>query len=142
MAITDHDCLFKQVEVPELERFHSYWWLSSVEGNFELPNPPRGQITLVLLSLETDALNWYKVESDNWELQFFGIKVRAWYATGCSLVVQSANSGCPVQNNLCAYMFQYGDGSDTPGFFVSDVLQSGIRLILMTLGQTCYLILE
>ncbi|KAL0702431.1 hypothetical protein Bca4012_058553 [Brassica carinata] len=58
------------------------------------------------------------------------------------IAYKSANSGCPVQNNLCAYMFQYGDGSDTPGFFVSDVLQSGIRLILMTLGQTCYLILE
>ncbi|CAH8384512.1 unnamed protein product [Eruca vesicaria subsp. sativa] len=29
--------------------------------------------------------------------------------------------GC--SNNLCAYTFQYGDGSGTSGFYVSDLLQ-------------------
>ncbi|CAF2329494.1 hypothetical protein YC2023_107078 [Brassica napus] len=41
----------------------------------------------------------------------------------CSWGVQSSNSGCSTQNNICAYTFQYGDGSCTSGFFVSDVLQ-------------------
>ncbi|CAN8252609.1 unnamed protein product [Cochlearia groenlandica] len=41
----------------------------------------------------------------------------------CSWGVQSSDSGCSVQNNLCAYTFQYGDGSGTSGFYVSDVLQ-------------------
>ena len=41
----------------------------------------------------------------------------------CSWGIQSSDSGCSVQNNLCAYTFQYGDGSGTFGFYVSDVLQ-------------------
>ncbi|CAH8271915.1 unnamed protein product [Arabidopsis lyrata] len=41
----------------------------------------------------------------------------------CSWGIQSSDSGCSVQNNLCAYTFQYGDGSGTSGFYVSDVLQ-------------------
>ncbi|KAJ0243616.1 hypothetical protein HA466_0196460 [Hirschfeldia incana] len=41
----------------------------------------------------------------------------------CSWGVQSSDSGCYVQNNLRAYTFQYGDGSATSGFYVSDVLQ-------------------
>ncbi|KAL0729493.1 hypothetical protein Bca4012_025586 [Brassica carinata] len=40
----------------------------------------------------------------------------------CSWGVQSSDSGCFVQNNLCAYTFQYGDGSGTSGYYVSDVL--------------------
>ncbi|KAF3515109.1 hypothetical protein F2Q69_00010043 [Brassica cretica] len=58
----------------------------------------------------------------------------------CSWGVQSSNSGCSAQNNICAYTFQYGGGSCTSGLFVSDVLQFDIRLITMTLGQTCCLI--
>ncbi|KAG2323067.1 hypothetical protein Bca52824_016280 [Brassica carinata] len=95
------------------------------------------------------ALKLEKAIPFSHKLGFIQFKLcdRARYNRFCVLLLMaalkpSANSGCPVQNNLCAYMFQYGDGSDTPGFFVSDVLQSGIRLILMTLDQTCYLILE
>ncbi|CAG7874991.1 unnamed protein product, partial [Brassica rapa] len=54
----------------------------------------------------------------------------------CSWGVQSSNSCSSAQNNICAYTFQYGDGSCTSGFFVSGVLQFDIRLITMTLGQT------
>ncbi|KAG2322176.1 hypothetical protein Bca52824_015389 [Brassica carinata] len=85
--------------------------------------------------IELDTLDCYSHSADY--LIFFSCVLLLMAA-----LKPSANSGCPVQNNLCAYMFQYGDGSDTPGFFVSDVLQSDIRLILMTLDQTCYLILE
>ncbi|KAF8050627.1 hypothetical protein N665_1918s0002 [Sinapis alba] len=57
-------------------------------------------------------------------------------------VHHSSNPGCSVQNYLCAYTFQYGDGSGTSGFCVSDVLQFDIRLIHMSLGKTCCLILD
>ncbi|KAH0925711.1 hypothetical protein HID58_017967 [Brassica napus] len=40
----------------------------------------------------------------------------------CSWGVQSSNSCSSAQNNICAYTFQYGDGSCTSGFFVSGVL--------------------
>ncbi|KAF5185257.1 Aspartyl protease apcb1 [Thalictrum thalictroides] len=40
----------------------------------------------------------------------------------CSLAVQTAEAGCSSQNNQCKYTFQYGDGSGTSGFFVSDEL--------------------
>ncbi|CAN6989205.1 unnamed protein product [Brassica oleracea var. botrytis] len=35
----------------------------------------------------------------------------------CSWGVQSSNSGCSAQNNICAYTFQYGGGSCTSGVF-------------------------
>ncbi|KAJ0246043.1 hypothetical protein HA466_0176310 [Hirschfeldia incana] len=53
--------------------------------------------------------------------------------------VQSSNSGCSAQNNICPYTFQYVDGNGTSGFFVSDFLQFDIHV---TLGQTCCLILD
>lgn len=40
----------------------------------------------------------------------------------CGLGVQSADSICSTQNNQCTYTFQYGDGSGTSGFYVSDLL--------------------
>ncbi|XP_062172479.1 aspartic proteinase 36 [Alnus glutinosa] len=40
----------------------------------------------------------------------------------CSLGVQSADASCSIQNNQCAYTFQYGDGSGTSGYYVSDLL--------------------
>ena len=38
----------------------------------------------------------------------------------CSLGTQSSDSGCSGSNNQCSYTFQYGDGSGTSGFYVSD----------------------
>ncbi|PIN11135.1 Aspartyl protease [Handroanthus impetiginosus] len=40
----------------------------------------------------------------------------------CSSIVQIASAECSTENNHCAYSFQYGDGSGTSGFYVSDVL--------------------
>lgn len=40
----------------------------------------------------------------------------------CSLGVQSSDSDCSTQNNQCSYTFQYGDGSGTSGYYVSDLL--------------------
>ncbi|KAJ8768222.1 hypothetical protein K2173_021162 [Erythroxylum novogranatense] len=40
----------------------------------------------------------------------------------CSLGVQSSDSACSSQNNQCSYTFQYGDGSGTSGYYVSDLL--------------------
>ncbi|CAN7104763.1 unnamed protein product [Brassica rapa subsp. narinosa] len=42
----------------------------------------------------------------------------------CSWGVQSSNSGCSTQNNICAYTFQYGDGSCTSGVFFLHRLNS------------------
>ncbi|KAH0852525.1 hypothetical protein HID58_033499 [Brassica napus] len=39
----------------------------------------------------------------------------------CSWGVQSSNSGCSTQNNICAYTFQYGDGSCTSGALLFSV---------------------
>ncbi|MCL7050711.1 hypothetical protein MKW94_016294 [Papaver nudicaule] len=39
----------------------------------------------------------------------------------CSSVVQTAEAGCS-ENSQCSYQFQYGDGSGTAGFYVSDML--------------------
>lgn len=41
----------------------------------------------------------------------------------CSLGAQSADSLCNTQNNHCSYQFQYGDGSGSTGFYVSDVME-------------------
>ena len=59
----------------------------------------------------------------------------------CSWGVQYSNSRFSVQNNLYAYMSRYRDGNGISGFCVSDVLPFDIRLIPMTLGYTCCLIL-
>ncbi|XP_051134228.1 aspartic proteinase 36-like isoform X2 [Andrographis paniculata] len=39
----------------------------------------------------------------------------------CSLGTQSSDSGCNDQNQ-CGYTFQYGDGSGTSGYYVSDTI--------------------
>ncbi|KAL2481322.1 Eukaryotic aspartyl protease family protein [Abeliophyllum distichum] len=40
----------------------------------------------------------------------------------CASIVQTASAECSTQSNLCGYSFQYGDGSGTAGFYVSDLL--------------------
>ncbi|KAF8403179.1 hypothetical protein HHK36_011276 [Tetracentron sinense] len=40
----------------------------------------------------------------------------------CSVAVQTADSDCSSRNNQCTYSFQYGDGSGTSGYYVSDML--------------------
>ncbi|KAI9076240.1 hypothetical protein K1719_041813 [Acacia pycnantha] len=40
----------------------------------------------------------------------------------CKAGVQSSDASCSSQNNQCAYTFQYGDGSGTSGYFVSDLM--------------------
>ncbi|KAM7275697.1 hypothetical protein ACFE04_017563 [Oxalis oulophora] len=40
----------------------------------------------------------------------------------CSLGEQSADSACSSITNQCSYTFQYGDGSGTQGYYVSDLL--------------------
>ncbi|XP_010247714.1 PREDICTED: aspartic proteinase-like protein 2 [Nelumbo nucifera] len=40
----------------------------------------------------------------------------------CNLALQTADGGCSSQNSQCSYTFQYGDGSGTTGYYVSDML--------------------
>lgn len=40
----------------------------------------------------------------------------------CSLGAASLDSGCSTNSNQCSYAFQYGDGSGTSGYYVSDLL--------------------
>ncbi|RDX99715.1 Polyadenylate-binding protein 7, partial [Mucuna pruriens] len=40
----------------------------------------------------------------------------------CSYAVQTATSECYSQTNQCSYTFQYGDGSGTSGYYVSDTM--------------------
>ncbi|KAJ7981091.1 aspartic proteinase-like protein 2 [Quillaja saponaria] len=40
----------------------------------------------------------------------------------CSSRVQSSDASCSSQNNQCTYTFQYGDGSGTSGYYVSDLM--------------------
>ncbi|KVI09304.1 Aspartic peptidase [Cynara cardunculus var. scolymus] len=40
----------------------------------------------------------------------------------CSLASQSSDSACSHSNNQCSYKFQYGDGSGTSGYYVSDLM--------------------
>ncbi|KAF9597565.1 hypothetical protein IFM89_019883 [Coptis chinensis] len=40
----------------------------------------------------------------------------------CNSAVQTAEAGCASQDSQCSYSFQYGDGSGTSGYFVSDML--------------------
>jgi hypothetical protein len=40
----------------------------------------------------------------------------------CKNGVQSSDSSCSSRNNQCTYIFQYGDGSGTSGYYVSDLM--------------------
>ncbi|KAL3825829.1 hypothetical protein ACJIZ3_021858 [Penstemon smallii] len=40
----------------------------------------------------------------------------------CASIVRTASAECSAERNQCGYTFQYGDGSGTAGFYVSDVL--------------------
>ncbi|KAL5709684.1 hypothetical protein ACHQM5_020344 [Ranunculus cassubicifolius] len=40
----------------------------------------------------------------------------------CNSAIQTTQAGCSSQNSQCTYSFQYGDGSGTSGYFVSDVM--------------------
>ncbi|XP_059667529.1 aspartic proteinase 36-like [Cornus florida] len=40
----------------------------------------------------------------------------------CASVIQTPAAECSPQNNQCTYTFQYGDGSGTSGYYVSDLL--------------------
>ncbi|KAI3511865.1 hypothetical protein L1887_19025 [Cichorium endivia] len=40
----------------------------------------------------------------------------------CLLGTQSSDSSCSGSNNQCSYTFQYGDGSGTSGYYVSDLI--------------------
>ncbi|KAK9158739.1 hypothetical protein Scep_005313 [Stephania cephalantha] len=39
----------------------------------------------------------------------------------CAAAIQTAEASCSSQASQCTYQFQYGDGSGTSGYFVSDV---------------------
>ncbi|XVF05271.1 hypothetical protein REPUB_Repub05bG0157500 [Reevesia pubescens] len=55
----------------------------------------------------------------------------------CSAGIQSSDSGCSGQSNQCSYTFQYGDGSGTSGYYVSDLLHfSSILEGSMTTNST------
>ncbi|KAK2965365.1 hypothetical protein RJ640_024107 [Escallonia rubra] len=40
----------------------------------------------------------------------------------CASIVQTAAAQCSAQGNQCGYSFQYGDGSGTSGYYVTDLL--------------------
>lgn len=40
----------------------------------------------------------------------------------CKAGIQTSDASCSSQNNQCSYSFQYGDGSGTSGYYVSDML--------------------
>ncbi|KAL5056207.1 hypothetical protein RYX36_036889 [Vicia faba] len=40
----------------------------------------------------------------------------------CKNGVQSSDSSCSSRNNQCTYIFEYGDGSGTSGYYVSDLM--------------------
>ncbi|BAT92023.1 hypothetical protein LR48_Vigan05g173700 [Vigna angularis] len=40
----------------------------------------------------------------------------------CNSGIQSSDASCSSQNNQCSYTFQYGDGSGTSGYYVSDMM--------------------
>lgn len=44
----------------------------------------------------------------------------------CAVGVQSSDSACLGQSNQCAYVFQYGDGSGTSGYYVMDMIHLDI----------------
>ncbi|KAL9238831.1 hypothetical protein vseg_013204 [Gypsophila vaccaria] len=49
----------------------------------------------------------------------------------CSSLVPTTSSQCSAETNQCGYSFQYGDGSGTSGFYVSDMVYFD-----MILGQS------
>ncbi|KAF7804374.1 aspartic proteinase-like protein 2 isoform X1 [Senna tora] len=49
----------------------------------------------------------------------------------CTSAIQSASTECSSQMNQCRYTFQYGDGSGTSGYYVSDLM-----FFDMILGQS------
>lgn len=40
----------------------------------------------------------------------------------CSSIVQTASADCSAASSQCGFSFQYGDGSGTSGYYVTDVL--------------------
>lgn len=40
----------------------------------------------------------------------------------CSLGIQTQDSSCDANDKQCTYAFEYGDGSKTSGYYVSDLL--------------------
>jgi len=40
----------------------------------------------------------------------------------CNSGIQSSDATCSSQTNQCSYIFQYGDGSGTSGYYVSDTM--------------------
>uniref|UniRef100_A0A5B6Z010 Putative aspartic proteinase-like protein 2 isoform X1 n=1 Tax=Davidia involucrata TaxID=16924 RepID=A0A5B6Z010_DAVIN len=40
----------------------------------------------------------------------------------CASIVRTAAAECSPQGNQCSYSFQYGDGSGTSGYYISDLL--------------------
>lgn len=64
-----------------------------------------------------------------------GVQLNSFSATGsstasliscsdaiCASIVQTSSAECSTQANQCGYSFQYGDGSGTAGYYVSDLL--------------------
>ncbi|XP_027352351.1 aspartic proteinase-like protein 2 isoform X2 [Abrus precatorius] len=51
----------------------------------------------------------------------------------CSYAVRTATSECSSQANQCTYTYQYGDGSGTSGYYVSDTMYFD-----MILGQSVF----
>ncbi|KAA8550275.1 hypothetical protein F0562_001959 [Nyssa sinensis] len=60
----------------------------------------------------------------------------------CALAAQSSGYGCSTQNNLCNYTIEYGDGSGTSGYYVSDLMHFdtivGSSLILNTSAPVAF----
>lgn len=46
----------------------------------------------------------------------------------CTSSFQTSSTECSPQSNQCSYTFQYGDGSGTTGYYVSDALYFDVIL--------------
>ncbi|KAH1033694.1 hypothetical protein J1N35_045868 [Gossypium stocksii] len=53
----------------------------------------------------------------------------------CSSGIQASDSSCSGSSNQCSYTFQYGDGSGTSGYYVSDLLHFNTILPGSTTGN-------
>ncbi|KAG8471524.1 hypothetical protein CXB51_036306 [Gossypium anomalum] len=53
----------------------------------------------------------------------------------CSSGIQASDSTCSGSSNQCSYTFQYGDGSATSGYYVSDLLHFNTILPGSTTGN-------
>ncbi|PPR89417.1 hypothetical protein GOBAR_AA31276 [Gossypium barbadense] len=53
----------------------------------------------------------------------------------CSSGIQASDSTCSGSSNQCSYTFQYGDGSGTSGYYVSDLLHFNTVLPGSTTGN-------